>query len=311
MTQGSGKRAYRNPLAGHQDQILFFFLFILGSAGIWFAKTEFSDPFLATAFPLVLMTLYAVVALATKRYRLREDRVGDNVYYLGFLFTLVSLSHALYKFSSGDPANIITNFGIAIFTTIWGLAGRVLFNQMREDPVEYEREARQTLADAVRELRTQLGDVSMEMSLSKRKLVQVMEEGVTEVANSAKNAMSENVAAFSKAVTEVLTAFKQATSNFTDQSTTLATAMGASSAAAEALRNATVQSNELLAKNLAEFSTNMDQNLAKATQVLDNLSGTAKALARAVEDSSHARRAEVGDGKGLRSWIFGLLRRGT
>lgn len=109
------------------------------------------------------MVIYAVIAIITKRFRLREDRVGDNIYYLGFLFTLISLAYALYVYNnpggSGGAAEIITNFGIAIFTTIFGLAGRVLFNQMRQDPVEYEREARYSLAEASLATRRDTGHV--------------------------------------------------------------------------------------------------------------------------------------------------------
>src|SRR2546422_3241136 len=66
------------------------------------------------------------------------------------------------------------------YTTLF----RSLFNQMREDPVEYEREARYSLAEASSALRSQLADISIEMSNFKRKLAQILEEGIVDVSNT-------------------------------------------------------------------------------------------------------------------------------
>ena len=62
---------------------------------------------------------------------------GDNLYYMGFLFTLTSLAVSLYQFSTvGSAEQIVQNFGIAIASTIAGITLRIMFNQMRRDPVE-------------------------------------------------------------------------------------------------------------------------------------------------------------------------------
>ena len=148
--------------------MLFFGFVLLGAIAIWTMKSVGFNQYAVTAVPISLMIVYAIIALTTKRNRLREDRVGDNVYYLGFLFTLVSLAYALHVYSpdGSGATEIITNFGIAVFTTILGLAGRVLFSQMREDPEEYEREARLSLAEASSELRAQLFGIAGDLYLS-------------------------------------------------------------------------------------------------------------------------------------------------
>jgi hypothetical protein len=67
-------------------------------------------------------------------------KLAINLYYIGFLYTLTSLGVSLWQFSSTEGAEtIVTNFGVAIASTIFGVALRVLFNQMRQDPVEVER----------------------------------------------------------------------------------------------------------------------------------------------------------------------------
>lgn len=223
MELPAGKRIYRNPLADIGDQVIFFGLFLFGALGILFLKTLGFNQIIVTVFPLGLMSVYSAIALITKRYRLREDRVGDNVYYLGFLFTLVSLAYALHA-TQGDGSavgDILRNFGIAISTTIVGLAGRVFFNQMREDPIEYEKEARYSLAEATTILRSQLADISTEVSSFKRKLVQIMEEGVVDISNTATESMAKNVEHFSLSTREATETIKNAFQVFMDHASRL------------------------------------------------------------------------------------------
>jgi len=223
MDSSAGNRQYRNLLNDKQDQFLFFGMFILGMVAILTLKGLGYSQITVTCFPVSLMILYGGIAWATKQYRIREDRVGDNIYYLGFLYTLISLAYALYAYQAdGSGVEIIlTNFGIAIFTTIIGLAGRIFFNQMREDPVEYEREARYALAEASGALRSELANISTDVSSFKRKLVQIMEEGVVDISNSAKASMAETANTFSSTTNEVLRSIQAALEAFTDHSTNL------------------------------------------------------------------------------------------
>jgi hypothetical protein len=231
------KVRHRNPMADYQDQAMFFGSFVVGAGAILGMKYLGFNQFAVTAVPVALMVIYALVAIKTKRFRLREDRVGDNIYYLGFLFTLTSLACALYVYNpDGDGVTaIITNFGIAISTTIVGLAGRVLFNQMREDPVEYEREARYSLAEASRALRSQLFDISTDLTSFRRAIVQITEEAVTEVADSAKTSMTTNVKEFTGAAQEVITNIRSAFEKFSDHSAKLNDIAGKNVDALEAL----------------------------------------------------------------------------
>jgi hypothetical protein len=93
------------------------------------------------------MAAYAATLLLARSAALRDDQAGDNIYYMGFLYTLTSLGVSLYQFGDADSGTaIVRNFGIAVASTIAGVAGRVLFSQMRRDPVEVERSARLELA---------------------------------------------------------------------------------------------------------------------------------------------------------------------
>jgi hypothetical protein len=233
----TGQRVYRNPLTDIPDQYLFFGFFLVGAAAIWSLKAYGFSQYLVTSIPVALMLVYSGIALMTKRYRIREDRVGDNVYYLGFLFTLVSLGYALHVYSpdGAGASEIITNFGIALATTIVGLALRVFFNQMREDPVEYEREARLSLAEASSALRAQLFNISTDVASFKRAMLQSTEEGMTEVANSVRTSMDANVKRFAEAAEDVVGKIQTAFEAFSDHSQKLNDIAGKNVYALEAL----------------------------------------------------------------------------
>jgi predicted nucleic acid-binding Zn-ribbon protein len=124
---------------------------------------------------LLVMVGYAVCVASVSRLRLRLDQAGDNGYYLGLLFTLISMAFALWEFgqaaatSSGGAAaslgarQIISNFGIALASTIAGIAIRIVLHQMRVDPAEVEGMTRIELAEASKRVRATLDNISLEM----------------------------------------------------------------------------------------------------------------------------------------------------
>ena len=111
--------------------------------------------------------MYAFVSRSVHTFRLSSERVGDNCYYLGFLFTLVSLSNALYSFGDGDEEAInyvISNFGIALGSTITGMLIRVMFNQMKIEPEQIEERIKENLTDTGHRLTGEIENVIGEMN---------------------------------------------------------------------------------------------------------------------------------------------------
>src|SRR5258707_5869044 len=115
--------------------LLFFAVVLAGSSYIVFSKLHEFNAFNVTAVPVLIMVGYAAVLGIARLFRLRDDQSGDNLYYMGFLFTLTSLAGSLYQYSvEGSAEQIVQNFGIAIASTIAGIALRIFFNQMRREP---------------------------------------------------------------------------------------------------------------------------------------------------------------------------------
>jgi hypothetical protein len=140
-----------------------------GCAYIILAKLKGIEAFYVTFVPVGIMVAYALVISLSRGLRLRDDQSGDNLYYMGFLFTLTSLGVSLYQFSAAHEAEaIVQNFGIAIGSTIAGIGLRVIFNQMRRDPVEVEQRMRLELAEAARRVRRELDSSVVEFTYFRR-----------------------------------------------------------------------------------------------------------------------------------------------
>src|SRR5262245_32338054 len=113
-------------LSTRADKFLFFGIFITTSILIVVQKLFAVSKWIPAVTGATAIALFCVLSWKTPRFRLREDRIGDGAYYLGFLFTLVSLSVTLYQFTrSGGVEEVISGFGIALTTTIVGLSLRV------------------------------------------------------------------------------------------------------------------------------------------------------------------------------------------
>lgn len=142
-----------------RDRWIFFGFFTIGVVFILVLKTAVGNQIVVTVLPCLFMLFYAGLQWDIGAWEPRPHANGDNLYYLGFLYTLTSLGHALYRFSTDqeDTEVIVTNFGIAISTTILGMALRILLGRPGlDDPPVVETSARRDLASAARKLRAEL-----------------------------------------------------------------------------------------------------------------------------------------------------------
>ncbi len=147
----------------NRDHWLFFYVFAAGTIAIFLMHLLRLPQLMVTGFTVLLMVGYMAFELHSGDYAYREERLGDDLYYLGLLFTLVSLALSLHLFGGRSTLRadmldeLIANFGIAIFTTIFGLFFRVGLYKWRGDELEEpELRAQIDLALAAGQLRAQL-----------------------------------------------------------------------------------------------------------------------------------------------------------
>jgi methyl-accepting chemotaxis protein len=173
LAEPTGPEVHYDPRSSRRDKNLFAAVFLIGGAAIVLSKLLKLHTAVPVVGAVVSLITYAVLVIRVDKFRLREDRAGDNAYYLGFLFTLTSLSYALWAFQVGGEGavrDVIGNFALALVSTIIGLAIRVWFQQLRDDPVEFEHEARLSLAEAAVEVRRQLIAVSDDIGLLRQRV---------------------------------------------------------------------------------------------------------------------------------------------
>lgn len=193
---------YEKPVDDRYDKWLFSVAALFGVAGILVLKALHAPPLILAALPAVILLAYTMYIINSARFSASMDRAGDNVYYLGLIFTLVSLAYALWQLGprQHDEADdltfeLISNFGIALSSTIFGLFFRIFIQQFRNDPVDIEQTARIELGDAVRQLRNELYLMTSDVNSYRRAVSQSLNETTDEVATLIKKTSSESAKA--------------------------------------------------------------------------------------------------------------------
>lgn len=169
------------------DKGLFGVAAMGGFAAICWLKLRGFDPDYIAVLAVAIMVVYGAAAYRFPLVQMRLDRLGDNFYYLGFIYTLASLSAALLQLRAGMHIDLLLgSFGIALVTTIVGIAGRVLFVQLRTELDDVAERARRDLASSSAELRAELASSIREFETFRTSLLQTLQETAAESGKATK-----------------------------------------------------------------------------------------------------------------------------
>src|SRR5271170_1540474 len=242
-----------------------FMLFVVaGAVYIIAAKLGGVGRIYVTLVPVLTMVGYAALIWSARSLRLRDDQAGDNLYYMGFLFTLTSLGVSLYQFDAARAAEeIVQNFGIAIGSTITGIALRVIFNQMRQDPIEVERTMRLELADAARRVRRELDSTVVEFGYFRR---------------SAQQAAADSFDHMGEKIDEFATRLLASMADVASRST--APLQDASRRSADTIADASGMIAEALAATAGQLAADMESLSTSVIDISANIDAVAKKLER-------------------------------
>lgn len=276
--------------ANRLDVAVFFFIFLCG-VGTYIACQQAGASQLTISSALVvLMFVYSLSVALVPRLRVRLDQAGDNAYYLGLLFTLTSMGFALYQFGEAASASdasgrsgvdhIISNFGIALATTIAGIFLRVVLHQMRVDPADVESMTRIELAESSKRVRAALESISREISQLYKELNQRVGDLLTSVSQDfGKSAQSLSEASIST-TKEILEASQRSQSTILNQTEGLVRQMVAvADDAREAIER--LRSVELP-------PTKLSSRLEKAATALERIDQRLESVAARFESASIA-----------------------
>jgi hypothetical protein len=195
------RAAGRSFLGATPDKGLFLVFAVVGFALVVFMKSRDTLPIVTASTAVAALVAYAVAGWRIEHYRRHSDRLGENCYYLGFLYTLASLSAALIEIEGAaeNRANVIerivSDFGVAIFSTIAGIAARVALMQVRRDADDADEELRNdfvAIATMLKDsLRRSVDDVEAFRARMGETLSREMEAIVVENAESMRRLRAE------------------------------------------------------------------------------------------------------------------------
>jgi hypothetical protein len=118
-----------------------------------------NDPvWLGCVIPLALMGGYALIGRKSSDRSISDEKFADSCYYLGFLFTIVSIIVSLLDVPhiGTNMTSIAVRFGAAMMSTALGLGMRVYLVTFREEMTDALRSAEDGVIDATHRLRDQL-----------------------------------------------------------------------------------------------------------------------------------------------------------
>jgi hypothetical protein len=161
--------------------------------GYWF-----QDPFITIGLPALAIVVYWRLGLRGEKRGISNEKFADTVYYLGFLFTLVALAVTLYTFSqsSGDQSQIVSQFGLALITTVVGLAIRVSLVNFQPSVEDVGDAAEGTLVTAAETFERTLNAISLQMRTQQNVMeatTRIAVETTTEALEAAVTATRESL----------------------------------------------------------------------------------------------------------------------
>ena len=314
------------------DTALLVCAFALGIGFIVVLKNSQLPDWLPVVTSIVIIVAYAAISHTSGRARLEPDQTGDNAYYLGFVLTLTSFAHTLYKINpdltpSELSGNVISGFGIAIASTIAGVIVRAYFLQYRVDLVAREREARLQLNDGMRRFHAEIEDAVRGTKYLGIEIRQSLDEHHRQMAISDKQHLQkvfEDISTgFQRLINEFLERNQEANSGLADsmhktisnvESEMLDTLSNVSKplqetnaaidentrSAAEVLRRSLQDANEATSEVMGELRTNVRRSVDEVLEQNREISTTlAESARRAISDTENALSEVLNSTTGL------------
>jgi len=163
-------------------QLRFVIFFLAGCVAIWVFQGE--SKWLAIASPIIIMLLYILFTWnSVKETRTANVLFADSVYYMGFLFTFVTL---IFAITADDVAFelIINQMGVALSTTVIGMFVRVMLSHF--DGIELN------VGD---DIYANMAKTASKITLITDRLIQSSTDQLNQIQNSTKKAeeVSDNL----------------------------------------------------------------------------------------------------------------------
>jgi len=283
MNDAVAREGFRSARTTRLDVLVFVAAFVIGVT-VYFTLHFLQAPqYFQSGTIALVMAFYAAGVSMMPKLRIRLDQAGDNAYYLGLLFTLISMAVALYTFSfSGHSGaeQIISNFGIALSSTIMGIFLRIILNQMRVDPADVESMTRIELAEAARQMKVSMDSVTKDLGHFHKETQQRLADVISSVTEKYQDFMLSFTTEVSGATQKLLSETEGAQRNVLEKTGSLTEKLDA---AAESAR---VSIDRL--RTVEPPPLKMATRLNKVCESLEGLSKPIESITEAISNSERA-----------------------
>ncbi|NIY97331.1 hypothetical protein HC022_14090 [Salipiger sp. HF18] len=273
---------------------------LLGICGSLVLKTIGVPLWIPAVVSGAVIVLYAVITFSWPRIQLEPDQIGDNAYYLGFVLTLTSLAYSLYQLAGQTTetdfiAEVISGFGIALSSTIVGVAVRVFCLQFRLDLAAREHTTRMEINEAARQFRAEMADVIRGTKYLGIELRQSLEEHHDELARGSaahrERLESESVSAMRATLQPVATELREILEQTAREAALGRTASEEARARIMAdLETSLREASDCIGRSLGDFGDGVTASFGKLQSDIDRIEtgfgGTLETIGRDLDRSA-------------------------
>lgn len=252
-------------------------------------KLVHAPQLLITFLVAAVVVAYSVAVVRLGRLHLRLDQAGDNAYYLGLVFTLLSMAWALWEVgrqvnTGGASPNgsvvevVIGDFGLALASTLAGIVCRIVLHQMRLDPADVEAESRVQLARAAAGMVGQLDTLARGFGEHTARLQQRQQDHATELYEIHKQMREELVGTVREAAAASTASITGTTGEVTGSMEQLSNVM----AEATSALTAAIERLQAIEPPPARLSRRFDTMAEKVGSLTESLEQSAEGLSSAL-----------------------------
>jgi len=280
-----------------KERFLFLFFTLFGIALILilrilndqFLKGNFFLNIFTVILAMFLIFIYSAIILKTLSPTSNSlDRASDNAYYIGLLYTLVSLSYSLIKLlKSIGPDQIIESkvvlsllpdFGLALGTTIAGIGARVWLGQFTNNSGEFDNEAREQLGKMVSEIKTSMiqfqGDLNT-LSKTYNNSSEELNRRVSETLAEATKIHADNIKTVSMEMVTLAEENKKQILTIGDLTLNISKSLESS---AETLKTSFDSISTSIETNMSNLTENLDNSSQKISNVVSTIDSAAQQI---------------------------------
>ena len=160
--------------------------------------------------PVLVMVIYIVYGIsASKKIRITNE-FADSVYYLGFVFTLISLLASVWiEIEVDSPDKILELFAVAIITTIVGIIARLGLSQFDKSTDEQIEDSNQRISNMVEDYVERLNMFSMQADEKSKQILNSYDKLINTYASQAQKITSQFQQVLNDRTIEIISEIKR------------------------------------------------------------------------------------------------------